>query len=586
MALVLADRVQVTTSTTGTGTLTLGSALDGFQDFSVIGDGNTTYYTITSGNNWEVGIGTYTASGTTLSRDTILDSSNGGSAINLSGTSNVFVTYPAGKNVNSDDIGVTVQAYDVDTAKYDDTTANFIGTLQNGGSNVLVDTDIGSTVQAFDSDTTKNDVVNTFTTNQIIDVSTTDPALRVTQRGAGDAFIVEDSTNPDATPFVIDASGKVGIGTSSPASALDVNGTVTATTFSGSLSGNATTTTTLETARTINGTSFDGSSNITITAVNPNALTIGTGLSGTSYDGSGAVTVANTGVLSNVAGTGISVSNATGDVTITNTAPDQTVSLTGAGATSISGTYPNFTITSTDVNTTYTAGTGLDLTGTVFSIDSTVATLTGTQTLTNKTISGANNTLSNVSLTTAVTGTLPVDNGGTGLATLTANNLLAGNGTGTVNLIAPSTSGNIIRSNGTAFESVAPIASQAEAEAGTNNTQYLTPLRLREGVNATGTAPIYAARAWVNFDGTTATPSTISGSGNVSSITRNTTGNYTVNFTTAMPDANYTTVVTTERSSGAQCTYNTRQTGSVKVFTYGATGSSGVNLPASVLILR
>ena len=54
-----------------------------------------------------------------------------------------------------------------------------------------------------------------------------------------------------------------------------------------------------------------------------------------------------------------------------------------------------------------------------------------------------------------------------------------------------------------------------------------------------GTAPIYAARAWVNFDGTTATPSTIRGSGNVSSVTKNATGNYTVNFTTAMPNANY-----------------------------------------------
>jgi hypothetical protein len=108
---------------------------------------------------------------------------------------------------------------------------------------------------------------------------------------------------------------------------------------------------------------------------------------------------------------------------------------------------------------------------------SSLATLTDTQTLTNKTISGVDNTLTNVSLTTAVTGTLPAANGGTGLATLTANNLLAGNGTGTVNLIAPSTSGNIIRSNGTAFESVAPIATQSEAETGTNNTQYMTPLR-------------------------------------------------------------------------------------------------------------
>jgi len=53
-----------------------------------------------------------------------------------------------------------------------------------------------------------------------------------------------------------------------------------------------------------------------------------------------------------------------------------------------------------------------------------------------------------------------------------------------------------------------------------------------------GTAPIYAARAWVNFDGTTTTPA-IRASGNVSSVARNATGDYTVNFTTAMPNANY-----------------------------------------------
>lgn len=99
MALVLRDRVKESTSTTGTGTLTLGGASDGFQSFSVIGDGNTTYYAITSGNDWEVGIGTYTASGTTLSRDTVLESSNSGSAINLTAAAEVFCTYPAEKSV-------------------------------------------------------------------------------------------------------------------------------------------------------------------------------------------------------------------------------------------------------------------------------------------------------------------------------------------------------------------------------------------------------------------------------------------------------------------------------------------------------
>jgi hypothetical protein len=106
MPTVIADRVKVTTTTTGTGTLTLGSAVTGFQDFGVIGDGNETYYTISvpGGADFEVGIGTFTASGTTLSRDTILTSSNGGLAVNLSaGTKDVFVTYPAERSVVSYD---------------------------------------------------------------------------------------------------------------------------------------------------------------------------------------------------------------------------------------------------------------------------------------------------------------------------------------------------------------------------------------------------------------------------------------------------------------------------------------------------
>lgn len=111
MALVVKDRVQETTTTTGTGTVTLAGAVSGFQSFSVIGDANTTYYAIVHQTlaEWEVGLGTYTSSGTTLSRDTILASSNSGSAVNFSaGTKNVFVTYPAGKSVYLDASGNSV----------------------------------------------------------------------------------------------------------------------------------------------------------------------------------------------------------------------------------------------------------------------------------------------------------------------------------------------------------------------------------------------------------------------------------------------------------------------------------------------
>ena len=100
MALVLADRVQETTTTTGTGTVTLAGAVSGFQSFSSVGDGNSTYYTIAGGTEWEVGIGTYTASGTTLSRTTVISSSNSGSLVTFSaGTKNVFLTYPSARAV-------------------------------------------------------------------------------------------------------------------------------------------------------------------------------------------------------------------------------------------------------------------------------------------------------------------------------------------------------------------------------------------------------------------------------------------------------------------------------------------------------
>ena len=106
MALVVKDRVQETSTTTGTGTITLAGAVSGFQSFSVIGNANTTYYAIVLGTEFEVGLGTYTSSGTTLSRTTVLESSNSGSLVNFSaGTKNVFVTYPAEKAVYQDASG-------------------------------------------------------------------------------------------------------------------------------------------------------------------------------------------------------------------------------------------------------------------------------------------------------------------------------------------------------------------------------------------------------------------------------------------------------------------------------------------------
>ena len=102
MALALKDRVKETTIVVGTGAATLLGSSIGFQPFSVVGNGNTTYYCISDqfGSNWEVGIGTYSSSGNTLARTTVLASSNGGALVVFTaGVKDVFVTYPAEKGV-------------------------------------------------------------------------------------------------------------------------------------------------------------------------------------------------------------------------------------------------------------------------------------------------------------------------------------------------------------------------------------------------------------------------------------------------------------------------------------------------------
>ena len=107
MALEIHDRVKETTTTTGTGTYTLAGAVTGFETFTAnLDNGDTTYYCCTDNTDFEIGIGTFTSSGTTLARTTILASSNSNSAVNWSsGTRTIFMTYPADKAVFEDASG-------------------------------------------------------------------------------------------------------------------------------------------------------------------------------------------------------------------------------------------------------------------------------------------------------------------------------------------------------------------------------------------------------------------------------------------------------------------------------------------------
>jgi hypothetical protein len=104
MALIVADRVQETTNTTGTGAYTLGGAVAGFQTFaSEVSNADTVYYSVTDNVNFEVGLGTYASSGGTITRTTVFTSSNSNNAVNWGvGTKNIFLTYPADKAVIED----------------------------------------------------------------------------------------------------------------------------------------------------------------------------------------------------------------------------------------------------------------------------------------------------------------------------------------------------------------------------------------------------------------------------------------------------------------------------------------------------
>jgi hypothetical protein len=128
------------------------------------------------------------------------------------------------------------------------------------------------------------------------------------------------------------------------------------------------------------------------------------------------------------------------------------------------------------------------------------------------------------------TGTLPVARGGTGATTFTSGALLKGAGAGAV---AAASAADIVGQIGaTAVTNATNATNATTAAACSGNSATATAL-----TTASGLAPSYSARAWVNFDGTGTVA--IRASGNVSSITDNGTGNFTVNFTTAMPDANY-----------------------------------------------
>lgn len=377
MALVLADRVLETTSVAGTGDVSLGGAVLGFQPFSVIGNSNTTYYTIVavdanqqSTGDWEVGIGTYVTVGNKLTRDTVLSSSNGGALVYFaSGTKQVFLDLPSEEVLlTAGDVTGPASAVANNFAAFNLTTGKLI---KDSGFNSA---SFATAAQGVKADT----------------------AVQPGSLGTA-AYLNAGVANGVAS---LDAGGKVPTSQIPQMGDLNYQGTWNATTNTPTLVSSAGTKGYYYVVSVAGNTNLNG---ITDWAVGDWAVYNGSVWQKidntdtvTSVNGyTGTVVLSYTDVGAQPAGTYVNSVSATSPVTSTGgTTP--TIAMPAA-TTSISG-Y----LTSTDWNTfnnksnttgtvtSITAGTGLTggtitSTGTI-AIDSTVATLTDVQTLTNKTL--------------------------------------------------------------------------------------------------------------------------------------------------------------------------------------------------------
>jgi len=198
MALVLYDRVQQTATVNTTVSFTLSGSVTGYQSFSVVGDTNTTYYGATdSSGNWEVGIGTYSTTGPTLTRTTILSSSNAGAAVTFSGTVSVFVTYPASQSVNGDGTNI-------------DAPSGASLPVANGGTGVTA-----ASITAFNNITGFTAAGTTGTTSTNLVFSTSPSITTLTAAGAFTASATTQgvSLGTSQSSGVLTMGGTAGTGT-------------------------------------------------------------------------------------------------------------------------------------------------------------------------------------------------------------------------------------------------------------------------------------------------------------------------------------------------------------------------------------
>ena len=483
MALVVKDRVQENTTTSGTGTLTLTGAVLGFQTFSTaIGNGNTTFYTIYDNvaQDWEVGVGTVGAG--TLSRDTVLSNSLGTTA-KISFASNaksVFCTYPAEQSVNLDASGNVSPLGTISSGTWQGTTVGVAyggtGVTASSGANSVVLRDANQNIQVNSVNQALTSTVSAAGTTTLTVAS---PHFQILTGTTTQTFKLPDATtllNGSSWIFDNDSTGNLTVTDYANATVdvvapggyatvfLEDNSTIAGTwgrfgmipsetnwgTNSLDFGGSTVLTNGIWQGNTI-GTAYGGTglnsfsaANYALYSTSSSALTAGT--LPVAAGGTSATTFTSNGVLygNGTSALGVTAAGATGEVLVGNT-----------------GSAPSWGTLSSSAVTSFSAGTtgftpSIATTGAI-TLAGTLATTNGGTGLTSFTSGGALYATSSSALTT---GTLPIASGGTGQISASAafnalspitttGDLILGNGTNSATRLPIGTNGYVLTSDGT-----------------------------------------------------------------------------------------------------------------------------------------